>query len=158
MAVISVDTAIEQLLAVLREAFEGPSPNWGYFTDRGAEGGLFGTLARLSAAEASRPLGGSSIAAHVHHVIFGLGVSSASVQGDHAPRDWRESWRVSAVNETDWLRMKEELRRKYEELRQAIVSHASASAECMGEAIGALAHVAYHLGAVRQKVAVNKQG
>ena len=158
MAAISIAVAVGEILAVLREAFEGPSPSWGYFTDHGPEAGLLGTLAKLSAAEASRPAGGTSIAAHVYHVIFGLEVSFASVQGDHAPRDWRESWRVSTVTEKDWSRLQEDLREKYDELRQAISSHASASAPCLGEAIGAVAHVAYHLGAVRQKVANARLG
>jgi hypothetical protein len=42
---VSTDVAIDQLLAVLAEAFEGPRQTWSYFTDQGAESGLFGTLA-----------------------------------------------------------------------------------------------------------------
>ena len=48
MVDISMEVVREQLLGVLREAFEGPA-QWSYFADPGPEGGLFGTLARLSA-------------------------------------------------------------------------------------------------------------
>lgn len=148
-----MDVVIGQLVDVLREAFEGPPERWSYFTDTGADGGLLGTLAKLTAPEASRLWGGTSIAAHVHHVTFGLAASSAWIRGDRSPRDWQESWRISAVDDAAWSRMLDELRSGYKDLRQAIESHALSSVEAMGGAIGAIAHVAYHLGAIRQKVA-----
>ena len=42
--------------------------------------------------------------------------------------------------------------REYERLRRAVESHASSSDAAFGEAVGAIAHVAYHLGAIRQKI------
>lgn len=152
MAEISMDAVIEQLLGVLDEAFAGPPEAWSYFTDNSPDAGLLGTLATLSAAEASRPWGGTTIAAHVNHILFGLAASSAWIRGDRDPRNWQESWRVRAVDDAAWSRMLEELRRAYEDLRQAIQTHSSSSVEAMGEAIGAIAHVGYHLGAIRQKI------
>jgi len=35
-----------QLIAVLREALDGPPERWSYFTDNRSDAGLFGTLAR----------------------------------------------------------------------------------------------------------------
>jgi hypothetical protein len=120
--------------------------------------GLLQFLPGLSAEEASRPWGGTSIAAHVYHLIFSLEASMASVSGDRTRRDWKESWRVSTVDPETWERMQEELRAGYETLRQAIEEHATESIESMGEAVAAVAHVAYHLGALRQKLALNRQG
>lgn len=151
MATVSMDVAIGQVLAVLREAFEGSAEPWSYFTDGPADTALLGTLAKLSAAQASRPVGGTSIAAHAHHVTFGLGASAAWIRGDRSPRDWQESWRVKTVDAAAWSRLQDQLRGGYQDLRKAVESHAGSSAEALGGAIGALAHVAYHLGAIRQK-------
>jgi len=113
MAQITMGAVIGQLLGVLKESFEGPQ-RWGYFTDEGPEGALFGTLGKLSAEQASRSLGGTSIAAHVHHTTFGLEASSAWISGDCASRNWPESWRVSTVDETTWKKLLEEMRKRYE--------------------------------------------
>ena len=43
-----------QLVAVLREAIEGPQHSWTYFTDNQPGTGLFGTIGPLSPAEVSR--------------------------------------------------------------------------------------------------------
>ena len=156
MTTVSADVAIEQLLAVLAEAFEGPKQNWSYFTDQGAEAGLFGTLIGMNAAAASRVWGGTTIAAHAHHVRFGLAASAAWISGDRSSRDWSESWSVSTLDDATWKRLKEQVRSAYEDLRKAIASHASESAESFGGAVAAVAHAGYHLGAIRQKVAAGR--
>lgn len=150
---IGVDAAINLILGVLAEAFEGPRERWSYFTDTNREAGLFGSLARLDAAAASRVLGRTSIAAHVHHVIFGLNASARWVEGDRTTHNGGESWRVSSVDARAWSRMREQLRAAYGDMEKSIRLYAAASEESMGGVLGALAHVAYHLGAIRQKVA-----
>lgn len=154
MAKISMEIVIDQLLSVLREAFEGPKESWSHFTDNSPDDGLIGTLSKIDAQKASRSVGGTSIAAHVHHVSFGLEVSSAWINGDRSPRNWKESWQISMVDEAAWQEMLKQVRREYEKLRQSIESNATSSLEAMGGAIAAIAHVAYHLGAIRQKVNV----
>ena len=81
MSDLSKEIAVGQFEAVLRETFEGSPDKWSYFTDPGPEGAFFGTLARLSASEASRLVAGSTIAAHVHHVVFSLDASAAWIRG-----------------------------------------------------------------------------
>jgi hypothetical protein len=141
---------------VLREGFEGPG-RWNYFSDRSAVAGLFRILARLSAVEASRSWGGTSIAARVHHLTFGLTASSAWIQGDRMPRDWAQSWHISALDDVAWSGMLEKLRAGYDELRQSIETKAASSAESMGGAIGVIAYVAYYAGAIRQKLVYSRQ-
>jgi hypothetical protein len=152
MAAIDVHEIVGQILDVLGEAFEGPKERWSYFTDNRSDAGLFGTLGKLAAADASRTLGKTSIAAHVHHVIFGLDASARWIEGSRTTHDWKESWSTDTVNDAEWARMREKLRSSYKDMRRDIELYASSSKESMGGVIGALAHVAYHLGAIRQKV------
>jgi hypothetical protein len=156
MTDITTRDAVSQIQAVLGEALEGPRQDWSYFTDSGPEAGLFGTLDRLSAVDASRRDGGSSIAAHAHHASFALDASAAWISGDRASRNWTESWSVTSVDEPAWHRLREELRDRYGALRQAIDEKARGDAEAFGGAVAAIAHAAYHLGAIRQKVAWQK--
>jgi hypothetical protein len=152
MTTIPMDAAIEQLRAVLREAFEGPHAKWSYFTDNAPDAGVLGSIRRLNSTEASRPLGGSTIASHVHHLTFALRGSSSWVRGNRTPLDWKESWRVSEVDDQAWKALVVDLRRAYQELDEAIERHAAGAKESMGEAMGATAHAACHLGAIRQKL------
>jgi hypothetical protein len=65
------------------------------------------------------------------------------------------------VDDAAWASLQEQMRARYQELRQAIESiesHGAADAETVGGALGALAHVAYHLGAIRQKAACVAKG
>jgi hypothetical protein len=153
MAGISTDDVIRQIIAVLSEAFEGPAQQWSYFTDHGRESGMLGTLDAVDAEEASRPVAGTSIAAHAHHVAFGLAASAAWIRGDRGSRDWQESWKVSKVDEESWRNLRRTLEERLQDLRAAIASGGAASAEAAGVSIAAAAHAAYHLGAIRQKVA-----
>jgi len=145
---------VEQVLGVLSEAFEGPRESWSYFTDTGRDSGLFGTLEKLGAAEASRILGRTSIAAHVNHVIFGLHASARWIEGDRTTRKWDESWSLSSADDAGWKHTRERLRTAYRDLKRAIEVYAMESEEALGGTLGALAHVAYHLGAIRQKVSI----
>jgi hypothetical protein len=154
MSEISLAEVKAQLLAVLREASEGPAQAWSYFTDNDPEAGILGTIGSRTAREASAVIGGTSIAAHVHHAVFALEASTAWIKGDRSSRDWKESWKIGAVEESSWRELRDRLVRAYEELRSAIAQYGMASEEAAGGAIGAVAHVAYHLGAIRQKVAV----
>lgn len=154
MAAIGMREMVDQVLGVLSEAFEGPRENWSYFTDTGKDGGLFGTLERLDAQTASRILGRTSIAAHVNHVIFGLHASARWIEGDRTTRRWDESWSVSSVDTQSWTRTKAQLRTAYQDMRRAVELFAMESEEAMAGAVGALAHVAYHLGAIRQKASL----
>ena len=136
----------EQVIATLREGVEGPSNGGGYFLDTDA--GLRRTLESLSAEEASRPWGGSSVAAHAHHVLFSFEAFAARISGDTSSRDWDESWRVSKVDDAQWQKLQQDLVRGYETLTNAI----EANGNEIGTALAATTHLAYHIGAIRQKI------
>jgi len=152
------EVIIRQLLGALRETLEGPTQSWSYFTDSRPDAALFGALATLSAADASRPMAGTTIAAHAHHVAFGMADATRCIDGDLTPQDWAESWRVTSVDEPAWARLQERLLSEYARLRDAIASRALASEDALASALGAIAHLAYHLGAIQQKRAALRDG
>jgi hypothetical protein len=57
------------------------------------------------------------------------------------------------VDEAGWVTLRTGLRREYESLLVAVETHAAWDEDALGVAIGAVAHTAYHLGAIRQRLA-----
>lgn len=146
------DIATRQLLAALSEGFEGPKSSISYYLDGGPDAGLRRTLASLSAEEASRDWGGNSVAAHAHHILFSFDAFGAYITGDHTQRDWNESWTVNTVDAAQWETLQQNLADRYTALR-ALVKTLPDDEKAIGAAIAAVAHLAYHIGAIRQKIA-----
>lgn len=140
----------KQLLAVLAEGYEGPRHSITYFLDSGPDAGLRNTLAGLSAADASREIGGNSVAAHAHHILFSFEAFRAFIEGDRNMRDWNASWSVQSVDEAQWQKLQEDLGREYQSLREAV--RAADGDEALRGSIAAVTHLAYHIGAIRQKM------
>lgn len=155
MANVSSSRVTEASLILLRETFEGPSGPSTYFIDDDPGAGLFATVDGLTAEDASRRFGRSSasIAGHLFHVGFHLDVSSAWLRRDREPRDWRQSWTVTEVDEAGWTELRSRLRRQFESLVRAFETQPEASVDELATTIGAIAHAAYHLGAIRQRIA-----
>lgn len=142
----------QQLLAVLREGFEGPSRELGYFLDDGPDAGLRNTLATLTAEEASRTFAGNSVAAHAHHVLFSFDAFGAFIAGDRSSRDWNESWRVKDVDDKQWSKLQDDLARSYDSLKATIQTKGEENSDALRGSYAAVSHLAYHLGAIRQKI------
>jgi hypothetical protein len=154
-----MDTATTHVLSaelthVLREAFAGAPGPWTYFTDNRRGVGMLSTLETVTAEEASAPVGpeGTTIAGHVHHVRLSLAKSTALIDKRDSSRDRTGTWAVTRVTDAEWKRLLEELRGQYERSLQSFRSHADWDEDTVGAALGAIAHVAYHLGAVRQRL------
>jgi hypothetical protein len=141
------------LSRILREAFEGPPGPWTYFSDVGPGAGLLGTIGGLSAAEASREggPGRTTIAGHVHHVRASLALTTRELRGEETSRDRSQSWDVLEVDDAAWTALQTELRREYERALVAVGTRTVWDEDALGAAIGAAAHAAYHLGAIRQR-------
>ncbi|HVE72869.1 MAG TPA: hypothetical protein VNI54_15995 [Thermoanaerobaculia bacterium] len=140
----------KQLLSVLAEGYEGPRSSLSYFLDDSPDAGLRRTLARLSAAYASKEVGGNSVAAHAHHILFSFEAFRAFIEGDRNLRDWNESWRVSAVDDEQWKTLQGDLEREYALLREAV--RGAEGDEALRGSLAAVTHLAYHIGAIRQKL------
>lgn len=148
---------IEQMLAILQEAMEGPAQPWCYLIDCGPEAGLLRSLAAVPARDANQSVGNTSIAAQAHHVLFSLTATASWIRGDRTRHDWQETWETEPVDEARWLKLRQDLEKAHQDLGQAIETQAASSLQAMGAALAALAHLGYHLGAIRQKIVILRQ-
>ncbi len=138
------------LYLLLEETFDNVR---GIYLDKGTS--LFETLATISAAEASIPVGGkcATLAAQVKHIAFYLDVLDKAVRsGQFEANDWDRIWReTDAVTPAEWEGLKVDLRGSYDRIKALIVDTPEWSTEMqIGGAIGVIAHTAYHLGEIRQ--------
>jgi hypothetical protein len=150
MSTIASEHFTKALRLVLDETFDNVQ---GFYLDKGTS--LFETLATISAAEASVPVGGkcATLAAQVKHTAFYLEVVDKSVRDPNfAAADWGEIWRtVSSVTAEEWEDIKAELRTRYNDILTLIENMPAWSGEAeIGGAIALIAHTAYHLGEIRQ--------
>jgi len=145
---------VSLLTRMLREAFDGPPGPWTYFTDTSPGTGAFGTIRGLSAAQASERggPGRTTIAGHVNHLSSSLALSTRGLRGESTSRDRGRSWTVITVDDAGWADLQARLRREYDSLLVAVETHAVWDEDALGVAIGAIAHTAYHLGAIRQRL------
>jgi hypothetical protein len=136
------------------ELVEGPPQRGGAFMLNSGDAGLLRSLDRLSAPEASQSTnGGATIAAHAQHVRYGLSLMNqwASEGGNpFANARWDEAWKTSTVDEVQWQDVKTGLRAESERWLSALKSPRDVRDIELAGMIGSVAHLAYHLGAVRQ--------
>lgn len=150
MCSIDSEHFTKALYTLLDETFDSVH---GFYLDRGTS--LFETLAGISAAEASIPVGDkcATLAAQVKHVAFYLDVTDKTVRNPNYPRvDWGEIWRtVSSVTPDEWDSIRAELRENYRRILILIREAPAWPSEAeIGGAIAVVAHTAYHLGEIRQ--------
>lgn len=145
----------EVVPTLFRELIEGsPDPQARtYIVNRG-DPGLLASLDRLSARAASATSdSGASIAAHADHLRYGLSILNRWASGNPVPRgetDWTASWKKSTVSEIEWQTVREDLRREAAAWIEALRAPREVSEVEAGWIAGSVAHVAYHLGAIRQ--------
>src|SRR5438093_6471837 len=142
------------LQALFTELVEGSSEPSGrtYLLNQG-DGGLLAALDRLSGAAASATHGGPSIAAHVDHLRYGLSLLNRWASGTPPPwpdMDWTASCRKSVVSDTEWRQLCDELRREADAWAEALRTPREVSDVQAGWVAGSVAHLAYHMGAIRQ--------
>ena len=153
---ISSDHFTQALYMLLDETFDNVQ---GFFLDKGTS--MFETLATITAAEASIPVGGkcATLAAQVKHTAFYLDVLERNVRsGNYEKVDWTEIWRTTkGVTPTEWEALKDALRQSYDRIKQLIAdAPAWPSEREIGGAIAMVVHTAYHLGEIRQALCTLK--
>lgn len=153
---IQTEHFTQALTLLLDETFDNVH---GLYLDKGTS--MFETLAGISAAEASIPVGGkcATLAAQVKHVAFYLDVLEHSVRTQqYDQQDWDKIWReTGAVSPAEWEAIKHSLRESYDRIKTLIADTAVWSSEQhIGGAIAMITHTAYHLGEIRQALCTLK--
>jgi hypothetical protein len=142
------------LLTLLDEALHGPAPGAAYFLNPG-DRGLLASLEALPAVKASvRPAGRTSVAAHTDHLLYGLSLLNRWARGEDpwAEADWTTSWTRQQVTEDGWRALLAALRSEASAWSAAVRVRRAWDDEATTIAMGAVAHLAYHLGAIRQVI------
>jgi hypothetical protein len=150
---------VDGWLQVLREAMEGGLPGQGTAfldgtnTDGTGNKGLLATLERLSSTQASNstPLG-QGIAAHTAHTAYHMEVTVRYVNGDRGPFDWPGSFSPSTVDEAEWAKQRARIKAAYESVLNLAKTTPNWDEDSAGGLAATLAHVCYHLGAIRQLI------
>ena len=144
-----LDRLKTNLYSLLDETFRNVH---GHYLDK--QTSLFETLATISAAEASQPVGGrcATLAAQVNHVRVYIEVLERYMRGEEVGKtDWAASWRVSGVDDEEWESLKQRLDAADERLLAMMKGFPTWDGEDeIGGALAILAHTAYHLGEIRQ--------
>lgn len=134
------------------ELVDGAPLTEAYMTNRG-DAGLLRSLDRLSATAASKlTANGSSIAAHVDHLRYGLSLMNRWAAGENPFDDanWTLSWRKTRVTAAEWKKLREDLAGESHRWLKALrIGREIGDSELKG-VIGSIAHLAYHVGAIRQ--------
>ena len=145
----------DTLSTLMRELMRGsPDTTLGtYMLNRG-DRGLLDSLEKLSAAEASAPnAGGAPIAAHVDHLVYGLALLNRWARGEAAPwkdADWTKSWKKGVVSDAEWRALRDDLERAGDAWISTLRTPRAVSPKELAWIAGSVAHLAYHLGAIRQ--------
>jgi hypothetical protein len=144
----------ETLALLFGELVEG-SPKAGGYMLNGGDEGLLKSLEKLPAPAASATTQtGSSIAAHVDHVRYGLSLLNRWGAGEKPDpfqsADWSASWRTTTVSEAEWRTLRDRLRDETARWAQILRTPREVGREDLNGLIGSIAHLAYHLGAIRQ--------
>lgn len=146
-------------LEVLKEALEGGQPGQGTAfldgtrPDGSGNHGLLATLDALSAEQASKPTAlGMSVAAQAAHTAFHMEATVRWVQGDRGPFDWKGSFAPDRVSEGEWAALRTRVRTAYANVVTLANQTPGWDGDEPGGLAATLAHVCYHLGAIRQIV------
>lgn len=147
--------AIHQSLDTLfRELVEGAEADACWMLNKN-DAGLIRSLETLSSSSASAmpPAGGATIAAHVDHLRYGLSLMNRWVGGEENPwatADWTASWKRTGVNDAEWTALRQDLAREARAWLEALGTPREYSGFELTGAFASIAHLAYHLGAIRQ--------
>lgn len=148
-----------QAIDLLHELMHEPDHPYRMVTDHA---GLSDTLRAVSAAAASTRLvpddPTSTIAAHVGHVVFAFTTWNAWLEGARGPVDWSTSWNRQQVDDRTWRELRDGLDSCGATIETTLQSGELNAPETVGGALAMLAHLAYHIGAIQQKLAVLAAG
>ena len=147
-------TDISPVLGYLFSELVNGTGDSGAFILNSGDVGLLRSLDKLAAADASHAVnGGATIAAHARHVQYGLSLMNRwATEGGNpfADATWDEAWKTSVVGAAEWDAIRNGLRVETTRWLQALKTPRDVAEVELSGMIGSIAHLAYHLGAIRQ--------
>jgi hypothetical protein len=146
---------LSPLLARLFSELANGAPQGGdAFILNSGDAGLLRSLGKLSADDASHSANeGATIAAHARHVQYGLSLMNrwAGEGGNpFADATWDEAWKTGRVDESEWRSILDGLQQEASRWLEVLGSPRDVSGIELAGMMASVAHLAYHLGAIRQ--------
>lgn len=142
------------IAGLFSELVDGAPGGGGAFVLNSGDAGLLASLDKLSAAAASQSVhGGATIAAHARHVAYGLSLMNRWAReggNPFADAKWDAAWKTTTVDAAEWDAIRRDLREQSRAWREALASPRDVAPVDLSGMIGSVAHLAYHLGAIRQ--------
>lgn len=137
------------LSILFRETFEGmPTAEEQVYLAQGT--GIFATLGKISAEQASTEINSTTIAAHSEHARFYIELLDNYMNKDMRVIDFKQSWRIKTVSEDEWDDLRENISKIYRKTTETISKNEEWGLDAITVAMGIVSHTAYHLGAIRQ--------
>jgi hypothetical protein len=141
------------LEGLFSELVNGPSSS-GAFVLNSGDVGLLRSLDKIPAGAASLSTnGGATLAAHAQHLRYGLSLMNRwAKEGGNpfADAKWDEAWKTSGVPATEWDAIRDGLRHETADWLQVLKTPREVAEVDLSGIIASIAHLAYHLGAMRQ--------
>jgi hypothetical protein len=135
------------------ELVDGAAPSGAFILNTG-DIGLLRSLEKISAADASRSVNdGATIAAHAQHLRYGLSLMNQWAREGRNPfanAKWDEAWKVSAVDARGWEEIRTGLDDETHRWLEVLKTPRDVSDVELAGIVGSVAHLGYHLGAIRQ--------
>ena len=142
------------LARLFSELVDGAVAEGAAFILNSGDVGLLQSLDKISATDASRSVNdGATIAAHAQHVRYGLSLMNqwASEGGNpFANAKWDEAWKTSTVDAAAWDEIRKGLRTEAHRWLHTLRSPRDVAEVELTGMTASVAHLAYHLGAIRQ--------
>ena len=142
------------LTTIFSELVDGADGDGGAYVLNSGDRGLLRSLDRLSASDASDAVhGGATIAAHAQHLRYGLSLMNRWAREGGNPfsdATWDAAWKMSRVDEAQWADIRAGLRRETSDWLGALGSPREVTPVELSGLVASIAHLAYHLGAMRQ--------
>ena len=141
------------LAGLFSELIDGPGPAGAFMLNSG-DPGLLRSLDKISAADASRSVNdGATIAAHAQHVRYGLSLMNRWAReggNPFADAKWDAAWKTTSVEGDVWDEIRAGLREEARRWQEALRTPRDVTVVELNGMIASAAHLAYHLGAIRQ--------
>jgi hypothetical protein len=142
------------LAHLFSELIDGVAAGGGGFMLNTGDAGLLASLDKLSPDDASRNIaGGATIAAHAQHVRYGLSLMNQwAAEGGNpfANARWDEAWKISRVDGGQWAEIRNGLGEETHRWLDVLKTPREVAGIEFTGMVASIAHLAYHLGAIRQ--------